>query len=152
MPSVTVILSIFPKEEWAVLMRHALDNYEYFLALEKERRIEQRKDGRIMRILDSLTMPALFDDPESLMQQIEEHVGDKMLERRIFGSLEREFPEIEDILEVRTRKTSIHTHSDPPAREGERRVEARLPAPRGGRAADRARLHSRLPSPREAPR
>jgi hypothetical protein len=114
-----IVTLIDPKTPEELMQKDVFDNYMSYLELEKIRRVRDRRADRINFLLDNLTtigMTAKTD--KELVDDINEHITEDVLDRKIFGTGEDEFPDIERYLEYKEKikriqeEPSMEKHHD----------------------------------------
>lgn len=70
--------------------------------MEKIRRVKDRRLDRISHLLDRMTTIGLVAKSDfEIVSDINEHITEEVLDRKIFGKGEDEFPDIEKYLEYK---------------------------------------------------
>ena len=102
-----------PQTEDHHLDKEIFNNYMSYLELEKIRRVKDRRYDRIYTLLDKLTTIGLTaKSDQEIVDDINEHITEEVLDRKIFGKGEDEFPDIEKYLEYKEKIRMIQAEPD----------------------------------------
>jgi hypothetical protein len=84
--------------------KEIFEKYEEYLPIEIKRRIEERRNARFLQVFDRITTLKLFSqNTEKWIQDFNEEITQEVLDAKIFGKGEDEFPELDMYMEIHER-------------------------------------------------